>query len=50
MTASKVDQLNSEETLLEAFKMYDIDGNGEISATELRFVLTNCFGVRITKQ
>ena len=30
--------------------MYDVDGNGEISATELRFVLTNCFGVKITKQ
>ena len=50
MTASKVDQLNSEETLLEAFKMYDVDGNGEISATELRFVLSNCFGVKINKQ
>jgi len=32
---------NAEEEMLEAFKMFDKDGNGNISATELKQVMTN---------
>ena len=37
----KCQDTDTEEELIEAFKVFDRDGNGFISAAELRHVMTN---------
>ena len=37
----KMKDTDTEEELIEAFKVFDRDGNGLISAAELRHVMTN---------
>jgi calmodulin len=50
MMARKVkDSGESEEELREAFKVFDKDGNGSISAAELRHVMTN-LGEKLTDE
>ena len=39
--AGKVKEIYSEEEIREAFRVFDKDGNGFISATEVRHVVTN---------
>ena len=39
--ARKMKDTDSEEEIREAFKVFDKDGNGTISAAELRHVMTN---------
>ena len=41
LMAKKMKETDSEEELREAFKVFDKDGNGFISAAELRHVMTN---------
>ncbi len=41
MMAKKMRETDSEEELREAFRVFDKDGNGYISAAELRHVMTN---------
>ena len=41
MMARKMKDTDSEEEIREAFKVFDKDGNGTISAAELRHVMTN---------
>ena len=41
MMAKKLNQINIEAELLDAFKVYDRDGNGLVSITELRYFLIN---------
>ena len=41
MMARKMKDTDSEEEIKEAFKVFDKDGNGYISAAELRHVMTN---------
>ena len=41
MMARKMRDTDSEEDIREAFKVFDKDGNGYISAAELRHVMTN---------
>lgn len=41
LMAKKIYEQNAKEILFEAFKVFDNDGNGLISATELRHVLLN---------
>ena len=41
MMARKMKDTDSEEEILEAFKVFDKDGNGFISASELRHVMVN---------
>lgn len=41
MMARKMEDADSEEEILQAFKVFDKDGNGFISAAELRHILTN---------
>lgn len=41
MMARKMKDTDSEEEIKEAFKVFDKDGNGFISAAELRHVMTN---------
>ena len=41
MMARKMRDTDSEEEIKEAFKVFDKDGNGYISAAELRHVMTN---------
>lgn len=46
MMAKKMKDTDGEEELREAFRVFDKDGNGFISAAELRHVMTN-LGKRI---
>ncbi len=41
MMAKKMKETDGEEELREAFRVFDKDGNGYISAAELRHVMTN---------
>ena len=47
MMAKKMKDNNEEDELIEAFKVFDKDGNGFISAAELRHVMTN-LGAKLT--
>ena len=49
MMARKMKDTDSEEELKEAFKVFDKDGNGFISAAELRHVMTN-LGEKLTDE
>ena len=49
MMAKKMKDTDSEEELREAFKVFDKDGNGFISAAELRHVMTN-LGEKLTDE
>ena len=41
MLARKMKDTDSEEEIREAFRVFDRDGNGHISVTELRHVMTS---------
>ena len=41
--------VDSEEEIIEAFKVFDKDGNGFISAAELRHIMTN-LGEKLTDE
>jgi len=43
MMARKMKDTDSEEEIMEAFKVFDKDNNGQISAAELRHVMSACF-------
>lgn len=47
--ARKMRDVDTEEELVEAFKVFDKDGNGFISAAELRHVMTN-LGEKLTDE
>jgi calmodulin len=47
MMARKMEDTDSEEEIREAFKIFDRDGHGLISAAELRHVMTS-IGEKIT--
>lgn len=47
MMARKMKNTDSEEEIREAFRVFDKDGNGFISAAELRHVMTN-LGEKLT--
>ncbi len=49
MMARKMKDTDSEEEILEAFKVFDKDGNGYISAAELRHIMTN-LGEKLTDE
>ena len=49
MMARKMRDTDSEEEIREAFKVFDKDGNGYISAAELRHVMTN-LGEKLSEQ
>jgi len=49
MMAKKMNDGDSEEEIKEAFRVFDKDGNGFISAAELRHVMTN-LGEKLTDE
>ncbi len=49
MMARKMKDTNSEEEILESFKVFDKDGSGKISAAELRHIMTN-LGEKLTDE
>lgn len=49
MMARKMKDQDSEEEIREAFRVFDKDGNGFISAAELRHVMTN-LGEKLTDE
>ena len=49
MMARKMKDTKTEKEIWEAFKVFDSDGNGFISAAELRHVMTN-LGERLTDE
>ena len=49
MMAKKIKDTDSEDELREAFRVFDKDGNGAISAAELRHVMTN-LGEKLTDE
>ena len=49
LMARKMKDTDTEEELVEAFKVFDRDGNGLISAAELRHVMTN-LGEKLTDE
>lgn len=49
LMAKKMKETDTEEELIEAFKVFDRDGNGLISAAELRHVMTN-LGEKLTDE
>jgi calmodulin len=48
MMAKKVKETDGEDELREAFRVFDKDGNGFISAAELRHVMTN-LGIKLSR-
>ena len=49
MMARKMKETDSEDEIREAFRVFDKDGNGFISAAELRHVMTN-LGEKLTDE
>jgi calmodulin len=49
MVAREMKDTDSEEEILEAFKVFDKDGNGFISAAELHHIMTN-LGEKLTDE
>ena len=49
MMSKKMKDVDSEEEIREAFRVFDKDGNGFISAAELRHVMTN-LGEKLTDE
>jgi calmodulin len=49
MMSRKMHENDTEEEIVEAFKVFDKDGNGYISAAELRHVMTN-LGEKLTDE
>ena len=49
LMARKIKDADTEEEIKEAFKVFDKDGKGTISAAELRHVLTN-LGEKLTEE
>ena len=49
IAAANIEETDTEEELIEAFKVFDRDGNGLISAAELRHVMTN-LGEKLTDE
>lgn len=49
MMARKMKDTDSEEEIREAFRVFDRDGNGFISAAELRHVMTS-IGEKLTEE
>jgi len=49
MMARKMKETDSDEEIREAFRVFDKDGNGFISAAELRHVMTN-LGEKLTDE
>ncbi len=49
MMSRKMQDTDTEEEIVEAFKVFDKDGNGYISAAELRHVMTN-LGEKLTEE
>jgi calmodulin len=49
MVAREMKDTDSEEEILEAFKVFDKDGNGFISAAELRHIMMN-LGEKLTDE
>jgi calmodulin len=49
LMARKMKDVDSEEEIIEAFKVFDKDGNGFISAAELRHIMTN-LGEKLTDE
>ena len=47
--ARKMRDVDTEEDIVEAFRVFDKDGNGTISAAELRHVMTN-LGEKLTDE
>jgi len=47
--ARKMKDQDTEEDIIEAFRVFDKDGNGTISAAELRHVMTN-LGEKLTEE
>jgi len=47
--ARKMKDQDTEEDIIEAFRVFDKDGNGTISAAELRHVMTN-LGEKLTDE
>ena len=49
MMARKIKDTDNEDEIREAFRVFDKDGNGFISAAELRYVMTN-IGEKLTDE
>jgi calmodulin len=49
LMARKMKDVDSEEEIIEAFKVFDKEGNGFISAAELRHIMTN-LGEKLTDE
>jgi calmodulin len=47
--AKKMHYNDTEDDMIDAFKVFDKDGNGSISANELKFVLANT-GEKLTQE